>query len=63
MYNLTIEAMKKGKSKIRNLQSKMIAAVGIGAESPECVGTSADGLVADSPVARLATAALKQMNN
>ncbi len=54
---------KNRKSEIMNLKSTMKLAAGIGAESPECVGTCADGLVADSPVARLATAALKQVAN
>ena len=54
---------KKRKSEIVNLKSSMKLAAGIGVESPECAGTSADGLVTDSPVARLATAARMQMMN
>ena len=49
---------KMKKVEIMDLIEKMRLAAGIGAKSPECVGKRIDGLVAESPVERLATAAL-----
>jgi hypothetical protein len=48
---------KRRKSGVLRIIEKMKLAAGIGVESPECVGTHADGLGADSPMARLAAAA------
>jgi hypothetical protein len=48
---------KRRKAGILDLIEKMKLPAGIGAESPECAGMCGDGLVADSPMARLATAA------
>lgn len=48
---------KRKKVRIMDLIAKRKLAAGIGAESPECVGTRGDGLVADSPISPQARAA------